>query len=295
MDQDKLFEHLKSGATTICRCWLVERRDGVALGFTDHDRDIAFEGMNFVADGGMTAAQLSQSSGLSVDNTEALGVLSHASISEAEIAAGRFDGAEVQIWLVAWTDPDARTLLFRGSIGDITRAEGAFQADLRGLSEALNQPRGRVYHPDCNAVLGDSACGVDLSQTGYFADLSVTAVEDARVFRFENIAGYEPGWFESGRLEVLSGGAKGLSGPIKRDDIGHEFRVIHLWDTLGSSVIAGDLVRVTAGCGRRMETCRLKFNNFLNFRGFPHLPGDDWLMTYPRQGQGNSGGSRDAG
>ena len=93
-------EHLKTGATTICRAWSVRRRDGVINGFTDHDRDLEFGGLTYRADTGMTAGALQQATGLSVDNTDAIGVLSDDALREDDIKAGRFDGAEVNDFAV---------------------------------------------------------------------------------------------------------------------------------------------------------------------------------------------------
>lgn len=283
--------HLKSGVTTLCRCWSVTRADGLVLGFTDHDIDLSFGGISYVANSGMTAQALQQTTGLSVDNTEALGALSPGAVTEVDIQAGRYDGAEVLSWLVNWADVLQRALLFRGSLGEIRRGGGGFHAELRGLTEALNQPKGMVYQAPCAAVLGDARCRFDLSTPGYFTDRSVEAVEDNRVFTFANLAGFDFGWFERGKLSLLSGAAAGLSGLVKNDVQGETSRTIELWQTLRAEVLPGDTLRLEAGCDKGAETCRLKFNNFLNYRGFPDIPGEDWLMSYPSQGAVNDGGS----
>ena len=283
--------HLATGITTVCRCWAVVRRDGVVFGFTDHDMALSFEGVEFRADTGLTAKALQQTSGLAVDNTEALGALSGSAITEEDIAAGRFDGAEVRAWLANWADLDQRTLQFRGTIGELQRSGGAFQAELRGLTEALNQPQGRVYQKPCTAVLGDKDCRFGFDVPGYVAELPVEMVEDARVFRFADMAGFDPRWFEYGRFEVLSGAAVGLVGLVKNDRVTDDHRVIELWESLRADITTGDLVRIEAGCDKRANTCRLKFNNFLNYRGFPDIPGEDWLMSYPTRSGVNNGGS----
>ncbi|MCF6316001.1 MAG: DUF2163 domain-containing protein [Marinosulfonomonas sp.] len=283
--------HLATGITTVCRCWAVVRRDGVVFGFTDHDMALSFEGVEFRADTGLTAKALQQTSGLAVDNTEALGALSGSAITEEDIAAGRFDGAEVRAWLVNWADLDQRTLQFRGTIGELQRSGGAFQAELRGLSEALNQPQGRVYQKPCTAVLGDKGCRFAFDVPGYVAELAVEIVEDARVFRFADMAGFDLRWFEYGRFEVLNGAGVGLVGLVKNDRVMEDHRVIELWESLRADIATGDLVRIEAGCDKRSKTCRLKFNNFLNYRGFPDIPGEDWLMSYPTRSGVNNGGS----
>lgn len=287
-----LATHLESGATTVARAWALTRRDGVAYGFTDHDVDLNFENIVFRAGSGLTARALAQSSGLSVDNTEAAGALSHDVLNEADIRAGRFDGAALRIWQVNWSDVAERRLIFRGTLGEITREDGAFRAELRGLSEALGQPMGRVYQPACDAVLGDAACGVDLTAPGYSAELRAEAVTDARVFRFTGLDGFADRWFERGRIVALSGTAEGLVGVVKNDRRDADGRTLELWQALGAGVAAGDELRLEAGCDKRPGTCRLKFGNLVNFRGFPHVPGEDWLMAAPRSDAVNDGGSR---
>ncbi len=231
----ELRSHLESGATTVARCFAVTRRDGPVLGFTDHDLDIEFEGIRFRADTGLTAKAVQQATGLSVDNTEAYGGLSSEAINEADILAGRFDGAEVAAWLVNWADPSERIVQFRGTLGEVTRAGGAFSAELRGLTEALNQAQGQVYHARCSAVLGDARCQFDLDGAGYSVSLPAETVGDATAFRFASMPGFDDRWFERGRLRVLSGQAAGLIGVIKNDRIGSAGeRVIELWTALGA-------------------------------------------------------------
>lgn len=287
---EELKAHLAEGATTLARAWAIARRDGRVLGFTDHDVTLEFEGIRFEPDAGMTAKALSQSTGLSVDNTEGYGALSSAAITEADLLAGRYDGAEVRAWVVNWVDVAQHALLFRGHLGEITRGAGAFSAELRGLTEALSAETGRVYHARCAAVLGDGQCRFDRDTTGYFTELPVEEVREAQIFRFASLPGFDERWFEKGRLRVLSGAAEGLVGLIKNDRLsGTGTREIELWQRLGADLAPGDRVRLEAGCDRRAETCRLKFHNFLNFRGFPHIPGEDWLMSYPVASGANDG------
>ncbi len=283
--------HLETGTTTLCRCWVVTRRDGEVYGFTDHDRELSFDGITFRADSGLSAGAIQQATGLSVDNAEAVGVLSDASLREEDIVVGRFDGADVTAWLVNWAELDQRLVQFRGSLGEIRRSAGSFQAELRGLTEVLNQPMGMVYQAPCAAVLGDGRCKVDLLMPGFFAEVPVEQVEDRRVFSFAELAGFDDRWFERGRLKVLSGAAEGLVGVVKNDRLTGDGRAIELWEAVGALVAEGDMVRIEAGCDKRAETCRLKFNNFSNFRGFPHIPGEDWLMSYPVSGELNDGSS----
>lgn len=284
--------HLGTGLTTLCRAWAITRSDGALFGFTDHDRALTFDGMTFKADTGLSAFALQQSTGLSVDNTEALGALSDVSITEDDIEAGRFDGAEVRAWLVNWADPGMRWLQFRGKIGEIQRSGSAFRAELRGLAESLNRPLGRIYQKPCTAVLGDASCRFNLNTAGYSTELAVQDVTDNRVFDWPDLPGFEPGWFARGRLSVLTGAAKGLWASVKRDAAEDGLRRVELWQGLGAGIAPGDLVHLLAGCDKRMDSCKFKFNNLMNYQGFPDIPGEDWIMSVPKRADANTGGSR---
>lgn len=290
--QPELLAHLQGGITTLSRCWDITRADGRVMGFTDHDGDLAFEGITYGADTGLSAKALQQTTGLSVDNTEAIGALRDEAIREADIDAGRYDNATVRAWLVNWRDVRQRQLLFRGTIGEIRRFGDAFEAELRGLTQALNLPFGRAYQKPCSAVLGDAKCRVDLDQPNLSLTRPVDMVEERRVFRFAGMQSPEEGWFAQGRLLVLAGEASGLRGVIKRDRVEAGFRVIELWYPLRSALREGDMVRIEAGCDKRLDTCRRKFNNILNYQGFPDIPGDDWSITDPTRAGNLNGGSR---
>ncbi|WP_281825633.1 DUF2163 domain-containing protein [Jannaschia rubra] len=284
-----LASHMATGAATVCRAWIVRRSDGVVLGFTDHDMALTVDGVACKASSGMTAGALETVTGLAVDNGEAHGALSHDAICEEDIRAGRWDAAEVTAYLVNWSNPAEFEILFRGTLGEISWGGGAFSAELRGLSEALNRTRGRVYQSRCDAVLGDGRCGKVLGPL-FMAEVEVLAVEDNQVIALPSLTEYGPRWFDRGRIHVLSGAAEGASERIKIDRIEGDRRRIELWQSLRSRLAAGDRIRIEAGCDKRKETCRLKFDNLLNFRGFPDIPGEDWLMSYPTRAGRNDGG-----
>ena len=290
--QSEFQAHLDTGATTLCRCWEIRRKDGAAFGFTDHDRDLSFGGMTFKADTGLSAQAVEQTTGLSVNNAEVVGILSSAAVTETDLAAGRFDGAEVWAWLVNWNSVGERHLVFRGTVGEVSSGGGEFRAELRGLSEALNRPRGRVFQRLCDAVLGDGACGIDLGLPNYSTLATIASVIGQDELLVSGAGAYTNRWFERGRLEVISGAAAGLGAFVKMDVAEGTLRRVTLWQQLSVSLAAGDTVRIEAGCDKRLSTCRSKFGNTWNFRGFPHIPGEDWMMAYPRKKGDNDGGSR---
>lgn len=286
-----LYQHLATGCTTVCRCWAVVRKDGMVLGFTDHDLDLTFEDILFRAGSGLSARALVLSTGLSVDNSEAVGALSEAAVTEADLRAGRFDGADVRFWLVNWANSAERILQFRGTVGEVSQAGGQFRAELRGLTEVLNRPQRRVYQRDCSAVLGDRRCGVDLSGPAWTVETRLVSMLDGASAVTPELP-YLGGWFQHGRAMFLSGPAQGLQVPIKADRALPGARRFDLWREPGLAPQPGDALRLIAGCDRHMQTCQTKFANFLNFRGFPDIPGDDWVVAVPQRADFKDGGSR---
>ena len=289
--RDDLLSHLGQGVTTTCRAWSVTRKDGVVYGFTDHDRDLAFDGLRFKASTGMTARALQQTTGLAVDNSEAVGALSDAAIEEADLITGRFDGAEVRSWLVNWADSAQRMEQFRGHFGEVTRSAGAFKAELRGLTDRLNQPQGRVFQRGCAAVLGDARCRVDMAVSGHRVIVAIAGFDAMGRMIIAGLQSFAPHWFERGRISVMTGAAAGLVGMIKSDRLRGTDRIVDLWHGFAAPVLAGDQVQIEVGCNRTASMCKAKFANFLNFQGFPHIPGEDWLASYPVSTRPNDGGS----
>ena len=288
----ELQARLDWGATTLCRCWLVSRRDGTDLGFTDHDGDLTFDGVVYRASSGMDATALQSATGLSVDNAQAVGALTSTAIREDDIAAGKYDGAEVRQWLVDWERPELRVLMFRGSLGEIRRQDGAFEVELRGLAEALNARVGRSLLRTCDRALGDAKCGFDASTPGFAAEGAVVSAAGSSVMA-SGLSGFAGKWFTHGTLTWLSGGNAGEKAAVKVDrQAGGDARALVLWQEPGRKPAAGDRFRVIAGCDKRAETCKTKFANLINFRGFPHIPGDDWVTAYPKDGATHDGGSQ---
>ncbi len=288
----ELQARLDGGATRLCRCWRVRRRDEVEFGFTDHDEDLAFDGTVFRAGTGLDANAMQTANGLSVDNGQAAGALTDAGVREADIRAGRFDGAKVDHWLVDWERPSLRVLMFRGSFGEIRRKDGSFEVELRGLAEALNGSVGRTVMRRCDRVVGDGKCRFNLTAEGFTTTGEVIEGSGAETILASGLAGFAAGWFADGVVTWLTGPNAGETGKVRADTRVGVGRRLTLWQEPGEPMAAGHRFRVTAGCDKRAETCRDKFDNFLNFRGFPHIPGEDWVAAYPKDGAIHDGSSQ---
>jgi uncharacterized phage protein (TIGR02218 family) len=270
---------LDQRATSLCHCWRIARRDGSILGFTDHDRDLTFNGVTFRAHTGLSASEAESSLGLAVTTTEAVGALSDDCLSEGDLVNGLYDGAAVEIWLVDWSDIEDRTLLDVASIGEVRRGEHAFSAELRSSAHVFDQPLGRTFQRGCDADLGDARCKLNLANYSVAGSIIAAAGGVLRL----NLASASPtGYLTGGTLRFLQGDNAGATFVIKshRMESGAQ-AAVELWSQPGSAITAGDAVTLTAGCDKTSTTCRGKFSNIVNFRGFPHMPGNDKLVAYP--------------
>lgn len=211
---EELVARIESGAAMLCHAWVLRRADGVELGFTDHDRDLAVEGVICRAAGGWTAGAADTAVGFAAGSAVVAGGLDDAAITDADVEAGFYDGASVALWRVDWDRPDLRVRLWTATLARIRREGAGFTAELEGPPAKLERVVGRTYGRDCDAVLGDGRCGVDLEG-------------------FPN-----------------------------------------------------------AACDKRWATCVGTFANGVNFRGFPDIPGDDFLTAAPVEGGRHDGRSR---
>jgi uncharacterized phage protein (TIGR02218 family) len=278
-----LAAHLATGTTTLAWCWRLTRADGTRQGFTDHDRDLVFDGTTFEAASGFTATDIKDAVGLSVDNLEVSSALRSDSLNEDDLAAGLYDDAAVEIWRVNWADPVQRVLMRAGSIGEVSRSGLAFTAEVRGLAQYLQQPKGRLYQYGCDADLGDARCTVDLDDPAFRGTGTVVTASSLRLFTATGLDAFAADWFTRGLVTFTTGANAGRRQEVKRHLAGTE-ATLELWQPMALAIAPGDTFTVTAGCDKHFATCQAKFANAVNFRGFPHMPGNDFVATVARPG-----------
>ena len=272
-----LAAHVAGEVTTLATCWKVTRADGAVYGFTDHVGDLAIAGVSYLAATGHTASAVQTSAAMESDNLEVQGLLDGTIITASDLRAGKWDGAEVEIFQVNYRDPaGGANPLRKGVLGRHRKGALRFEAELMGLGHKLQQSIGRLYLPACNADLGDARCAVDL---GTFPDGTVNGTLTAVASRIQvTDAGLSQaaGWFTHGRFEFTGGANVGWVVDVKTHAGGG---VLTFQEP--SPVLAGlaDAYTLTAGCDKTHTTCFSKFNNIVNHRGFPHLPGLDKLIN----------------
>ena len=282
---------LDSGVTTLARCWKLTRCDGMVQGFTDHDANLVLDDVTYRAGTGFIASEATSRFDLAVDGSEIAGALADDALTEADLAAGRYDAARIETWLVDWSDTTLKVMTACGTLGEVKREGSAFSAELRGLADALSQESGRLYTAKCGADLGDPRCKVDLSLSAWRGEGAVVSAESASVVVVSSLASFADGFFTAGRLTWITGANAGLSVEIKEHRIAADVVRLSLWQSVPEPIASGDTFAITAGCDKTFATCRDRFANTVNFRGFPHIPGNDFVVAAPSVGAGNDGGS----
>ncbi|TDX65643.1 putative phage protein (TIGR02218 family) [Methylosinus sp. sav-2] len=250
------------------------------MGFTDHDRDLVFGGVTYRAATGLAATQIDGSVGLAVGSGEVIGALQSDGLGESDLANGRYDGAGVEIWLVDWRNVDNRLLIDAMTIGEVTRSEFAFRAELRSLAHLFGETRGDSYQRGCSADLGDARCKVDLSASSFHTTGVVLAVTPNTIV-VALAEDFDDDFFTGGSLIVTSGADAGVRVAVKSHRSSDGNVRLGLWSRLAGGIVSGDGVTLVVGCDKSAASCRSKFSNIVNFRGFPHMPGNDLVISYP--------------
>lgn len=263
---------MQTDVTTVAWCWKLTLQDGEVMGFTNHDRDLVINNITYEASSGFEPTAVDTTNDMATDNLDVTGMLDSERIKATDISNGRFDFAEVEIFLCNWakvTDPVL--ILRRGTIGRISHGKNGFQAEVRGLLEAFQQAAGLAYQKQCRAQFGDSQCG--LNKAAYTFTGSVTSISQDGSFS-TNLT-QEDDYFSYG--------------VIRFDRTGEEMEVKKYSQTGGgislflpvSSFAVGDTFSVSAGCDGNFSTCKTRFSNVFNFRGEPFIPGNDLMASYP--------------
>ena len=280
-----LQDHLDSGTTTLAWCWKITRSDGAVFGFTDHDLTLTFAGTTYEPESGFVPSEIRAAQDFSVDAQDVEGALSSDRITETDILDGRWDNAEVEVWRVNWAATEQHVLMRRGNLGDIRRGRTSFVAEVRSLTHWLNQTVGRTYQFSCDADLGDARCGVNLASPLWSATGTVATLSGSRGFTAAALGSLANGTFALGVISWTTGANAGRKAEIATFASG----AITLFEAPVRPIAVGDAFLATAGCDKQFATCSAKFGNGVNFRGFPHMPGEEAVLRYPNQGDANNG------
>lgn len=272
--------------TKWAQTWTITRKDSQVFAFTSLDRNLTYRGVVHKSCDSLssTATEMSSSAG-STGSMELAGLISDSSIKDIDLFNGLFDGANVEIWLVPWENVGGEipVRLLEGTLGDATQGLNGFVTEIITPGATMRQkPLLDVYTPGCPYKLGDSRCGFDLDTlevTGSVTGLTIPNSPNSankRVF-IDSSRSEADDFFELGEVTWTSGDNNGLSVEVK-DFTGTTFV---LWRSLLKPIQIGDTYTAKPGCDKTVDTCKTKFNIFVNYGGFPDVPGQDRIVQTP--------------
>lgn len=262
----ELKEHLSGSVLSIATCSKLTLTNNEVMGFTDCDQDLTIGNVVYQSHASFTASSIVGNSNLAIDNLEIEGVLSSSNIKEEDILAGKYDFAQIEIFLVNYNDLNQGSLnIHHGTLGKITLSNGRFVAQVQGLSAKLTQNIGQLYSALCRAKFCDNRCRLDSSKFTKFS--AVTSVVNNHHFQDENLV-EDDDYYKYGTVKFVTGANSGLTFIICKYRKGN----VALFMQTPHKILEKDQYSITAGCDKRFSTCRDKFNNAKNFRGEPHIP-----------------------
>ncbi|WP_271078925.1 DUF2163 domain-containing protein [Aurantiacibacter sp. MUD61] len=253
--------------------WSIKRRDGVCLGFTSHNRDLVIDSVRYRSAPGMIPSAIRRTAQLERDSVEVEGVLAHDSISAEDMEQGRYDNARISIGLVDWETLE-HTSLFHGELGAISQRDGTFEAELRSAKARLEVDVVARTSPTCRAEFCDAACQLNAARFTHLLKVSSIDIENNSVSFGGAVS----------PVHLLHGNVKWVDGPhagMVMQVIDADANGIVLDRPISSDVTPGTRAFLREGCDHTLATCNSRFGNAANFRGEPHLPGNDLLASYP--------------
>lgn len=252
--------------------WRIDRRDGVAIGLTNHDRDLTIDGLRHQASPGIVPSAIRRTRDLSPDSAEVAGALCASGLCPDDLAAGRFDGAAVTVGLVDW-ETGEHIALYRGTLGQIAEEQGGFRAELLGGKTALEIDAVPRTSPLCRAEFCGPGCG--LSAGAHTQEVRIGEI-DAERGAVVLHGGPAPGLLTGGWLRPADGPLTGVVLPIV--DVAAD--AVLLGQVLPAELSVGTPAIVREGCDRTVATCHARFANAVNFQGEPFVPGNDLITRH---------------
>lgn len=267
-----LSAHLQAEVTSLATCWQLTLRDGTIMGFTDYSSSITIEERVYEAQTGFTPSAIVSTNSFAVDNLDIEGMIDSDVITREDIIAGRFDFAELEVFMVNYQDVSQGLLsLKRGWLGELSLSNGKFVAEVRGLTAVTASVTGNLYTPSCRVKFGDNSCKLNLE--AYTVIGEITGIISNRIFS-DSSREEENGYFTNGKITFTSGANTGLTMEVKE----YSTDSIMLVLPMPYPVETGDGYSMIAGCDKSFSTCITRFDNAVNFRAEPHVPGMDRML-----------------
>ena len=283
-------DHITKETTTLCRCWIIKTIDGHELGFTDHDVDITLNGVTCEKNSGIDSSDIEERIGLSTNTNEISGALQSDCITTQDINDGKYDNAQISTFIVNWQNLTQNFLDQVSLVGEIFQEDGNYRMEMRSYVSELDQTKGSHFIKKCQANLGDGKCRVSLDNSEFTASGIIYEVKSNTVIWVNGLSAFESNWFRGGNLTWLSGENNNRKIEVTEHIKLGDFTILHLWQPMPKEIKINDNFSIKVGCNKEFSTCLNKFSNTINFRGYPHMPGNSFVLSYAGNSEVFDGG-----
>lgn len=272
---NELKTNIGNTTTNLVRCWKFILKNNDIIGFTNSNKDFVYNNVNYNHFSSCDIDNLKSNLDIENDNFEISNFISSDLIKYDDVLSGKYDNAKIEIFIIDLSNlNDGRVVLLNGRISDIQLKNNVFIASVSGLKDELNKTLCDVYSPICRASFCDTKC--KLNKNNYTFSGIVSNIVDKYSFYTNNntILSKSENYFQNGVIEFTSGLNINQKTEIKQSLNG----LFILSTELPYTININDEFNVVTGCDKKFKTCCSKFNNAINFRGEPHLPGIDLLL-----------------
>ncbi len=268
---ENLKGHLAKEVTTLAKFILITCKDGSVIALTSFDKEFQYDGNIYKPY--LSSDIFADYSGFSVNKKESiLSVIEDDIISKTEVESSKLDSADIEIFLLNYESPeDGKLILKKGFISKIRYDDDKLFIEISGYSSLLKNRISQNFSPNCRAKFGDSKCGINIADHTFSGAVTFTInkMEFIDTARTE-----EKNYFSKGVITFLSGANSGSIREIANFTEG-KFKLL---TSLIKDIETGDEYQVSVGCDKNSQTCISKFDNIINFRGEPHIPGTDRIL-----------------
>ena len=252
-------------------CLRIQPTIGSAIKLTQHPRDLTMSnGAIYLSSSGYEFTGMQSATGTSPSVFDFEGIAGLAGIDRDTISSGVFDGARCYLFAVNWNTPvEDYEPVIASILGKTTLIDDRYKVEEMALIDALNQTTGKTYTAQCPKVFGGQEfAGCKKSIGALTATGTLTAVTSASQIG-DALRAEASDYWAYGTIQFTSGANAGLKPQEIRS---FAAGVITTFEPFYYLPVVGDAYTIIPGCRKRLEDCRDKFNNVVNFGGFSNMP-----------------------
>jgi len=257
---------------TAVLCLRIVCTNGTTIRVTRYPLDLVMSnGQVYQSGSGFDFTGYESAAGFSPSAIDLEGILGFAGVTREAVATGVFDNARAYLFATSFLAPvEDYEPITASLLGKAALTDDGYRIEEMGLADALNQSVGRTYSAACDKTFGGqefAGCKVALGPITVTGTLTAVASDQ----QFTDASRAEAAdYFAYGTIRFTSGANAGLKPLEIRQHMAGG--VIQTFEPFYYVPVVGDAYEMIPGCRKRLSDCKDKWNNVVNFGGFPYAP-----------------------